>query len=60
MDKGLTLRGGFTTANWATPNPAANLTTLDAQGLGRGLVITGTQAAIPAVTVERSAITGGT
>ena len=59
VDKGLTLRGGFTTANWATPNPAANLTTVDAQGLGRGVVISGTLAAAPAVTVESLRVTGG-
>ena len=59
VEKGLSLRGGFTTAAWATPNPSANPTTVDAQGLGRGLVITGTQAAVPAVTVEGLRITGG-
>ena len=32
-----TLRGGFTTANWATPNPVANQTTVRRRrGLGRG------------------------
>jgi len=41
ISKTVTIRGGYTTANWATPNPAANLTTLDAQGLGRVLYITG-------------------
>jgi hypothetical protein len=56
LDKGLALRGGFTPANWAAPNPAANPTTLDAQGRGRGLVVTGTQAL---VTVEGLRITGG-
>ncbi|MDW8319455.1 MAG: choice-of-anchor Q domain-containing protein [Anaerolineae bacterium] len=56
LDKALTLRGGFTTANWTTPNPAANSTTVDAQGLGRGLVISGAQSA---VTVEGLRITGG-
>ncbi len=59
LDKGLTVRGGFTTANWVTPNPATNLTTVDAQGLGRGLVISGTVSAAPAVTVEGLRITGG-
>ncbi|MCX6028536.1 MAG: hypothetical protein NT169_04435 [Chloroflexi bacterium] len=59
LDKALNLRGGFTTANWTTPNPAANPTTLDAQGLGRGLVISGTVTAAPAVTVEGLRITGG-
>jgi hypothetical protein len=38
------------------PNPTVNLTTVDAQGLGRGLVITGTQSL---VTVEGLRITGG-
>jgi hypothetical protein len=56
LDKGLTVRGGFTTANWTTPNPAANPTTVDAQGLGRGLVITGTPAL---VTVEGLRVAGG-
>ena len=59
VGQSLTLRGGFTTANWATPNPAANPTTVDTQGLGRGLVISGTVAAAPAVTVEGLRITGG-
>ena len=59
VNKGLTLRGGFTTANWATPNPAANLTTVDAEGWAAGVVISGTVSAAPAVTVEGLRITGG-
>lgn len=60
VGKNLTLRGGFTTADWTTPNPAANPTTIDAQGLGRGLVISGTYPSpIPAVTVEGLRITKG-
>jgi parallel beta-helix repeat protein len=31
VNKNLTLRGGYTTSNWNTPDPAANLTTIDAQ-----------------------------
>jgi hypothetical protein len=42
IDTTLALRGGFTTANWTTPNPAANVTTLDAQGGGRGIFVAGT------------------
>jgi hypothetical protein len=30
LDKSLTIRGGFTTANWSSPDPATNVTTLDA------------------------------
>ena len=59
LDKKATVRGGFTTANWNTPNPSANLTTIDAQGLGRGLVISGTVTTAPAATVEGLRITGG-
>lgn len=39
IDKELTLRGGYTTTNWATSDPAANPTTLDARGQGRVMVI---------------------
>ena len=39
ISKTVTIQGGYTTANWSTPNPAANPTTLDAQGQGRVLVI---------------------
>lgn len=42
ISKTLTLQGGYTTNNWNTPDPVANPTTLDAQGLGRVMVITGT------------------
>jgi parallel beta-helix repeat protein len=41
VSKTVTIRGGYTTANWATPDPDANLTTLDAQGQGRVFYITG-------------------
>ena len=37
----VTIRGGFTSINWTRPNPGVNLTTLDAEGLGRVLVIIG-------------------
>jgi len=39
FNKGLTLRGGFTTTNWNTADPINNLTILDAQGHGRGVSI---------------------
>ena len=42
LTKTLTLRGGYTTANWTTPNPEANPTTLDAEGEGRVMVISPT------------------
>jgi len=55
ISKTVTIRGGYTTANWTMPDPAANPTTLDARGLGRVLVITGTITP----TVEGLRITGG-
>jgi hypothetical protein len=55
LDKGLTLRGGYTPSNWAVPNPDANPTTLDALGGGRVLYVTG--AISP--TIEGLRITGG-
>jgi hypothetical protein len=42
ITKSLTIRGGYTTADWTTPDFDANPTTLDAQGLGRVLVVSGT------------------
>jgi uncharacterized repeat protein (TIGR01451 family) len=39
LDKLLTIRGGYTTTNWTTPNPEANPTTLDARGQGRVMFI---------------------
>jgi len=41
IDENLTIRGGFTTSNWNTPNPEVNLTELLAAGQGRVAVITG-------------------
>jgi fibronectin-binding autotransporter adhesin len=55
ISKAVTIRGGYTTTNWAVSDPVANPTTLDAQGMGRVMVITGTIAP----TVEGLHITGG-
>ncbi|MBN2258165.1 MAG: hypothetical protein JW704_10125 [Anaerolineaceae bacterium] len=55
ISKTVTVRGGYTTSDWDTFNPEANPTTLDVQGLGRVLVITGTITPI----VEGLRITGG-
>jgi len=41
VDRSMSLRGGYTTGNWATPDPAAHPTILDAGGQGRVLVIIG-------------------
>lgn len=55
LSRTLTLRGGYTTTNWTTPDPVANPTTLDAQGLGRVLYVTGDNAPV----IEGLVITGG-
>jgi hypothetical protein len=55
INKSLTIQGGYTTSNWTTPDPEANPTSLDAQGQGRVLYITG--AITP--TIEGLRVTGG-
>ncbi len=61
ISKTVTVRGGYTFTNWITSDLAANPTTLDAGGLGRVLIITGTSGAGRAITptVEGLRITGG-
>ena len=51
----VTIRGGYTTAFTEPPDPDAHPTTIDANGLGRGLVISG----LVTVTVEGLHITDG-
>ena len=55
ISKTVTIRGGYTTADWATPDPAANPTTLAAGGLGRVISIVGNVTP----TIEGFIITGG-
>jgi len=55
ISKSLTIRGGYTTAFIAPPDPDANPTTLDAQGQGRVLYITGDISP----TIEGLRMTGG-
>ena len=55
ITKTVTIQGGYTTSDWDTSDPEAHPTTLDAQGLGRVLHITGDISPI----VEGLRITGG-
>lgn len=55
ISKTIVLRGGYTTTNWVVYDPQANLTTIDAQGLGRAFVIAGDISP----TLEGLRITGG-
>ncbi len=41
LDKDLTIRGGYTTSNWVTPDPETNLTEINAVALGRAMMIVG-------------------
>jgi uncharacterized repeat protein (TIGR01451 family) len=55
ISKTVTVQGGYTTTNWITPDLEANPTTLDAQGQGRVLFITGQISP----TIEGLRLTGG-
>jgi len=55
ISKTVTVRGGYTTISWATSDPNANPTMLDAQGKGRVLYVIGDISP----TIEGLRITGG-
>ena len=55
VPKPMSLRGGYTTTNWATPDPATQPTVFDAEGKGRVLVIIGDIA----TTLEGFRVTNG-
>jgi parallel beta-helix repeat protein len=63
ISRTVTIRGGYTTTNWTTPYPITQPTTLDAQGQGRVLYITGNPSASSgqaiSPTIEGLHITGG-
>lgn len=49
INQDVTLRGGYSTDNWAIPDPTANPTVLDARGAGRVAYITGAQEDVQAI-----------
>jgi len=55
ISKTVTIQGGYTTTNWTESYPVTQPTTLDAQGRGRVLYITGDIS----LTIESLRITGG-
>jgi parallel beta-helix repeat protein len=61
VSKTVTIRGGYTTANWTTSYPITQTTTLNAQEQGRVLFIAGAPAPDAGIspTVEGLRITGG-
>jgi len=52
ITKTLTVRGGYSTTNWLTNNPATNPTVLDAQGGGRVLYITASNVTLDGLTIK--------
>ncbi len=59
ITKSLTIAGGYTVTDWATPDPVANPTILDAQGQGRVLHAYDDSNAPITVTLRGLQITGG-
>ena len=55
ISKTITIQGGYTPTNWTTPHPITQPTTLDAQGQGRVIYVTGDIS----TTIEGLRITGG-
>ena len=59
ITRSLTLQGGYSPADWYTPDPIANRTIIDAQQQGRGISVVGTYNVHPQVTIDGFTITGG-
>lgn len=55
IDKALTLRGGYAPGDWSVSQPELYPTLLDAEGTGRVVYVTGSEA----VTLENLTLTGG-
>lgn len=61
ISKPLTVRGGYSPADWETPDPSGQPTVIDAQGQGRVFNIEASTTITPiSVTLEGISITGGT
>jgi len=54
----LTLRGGYSIADWEDANPQANQTVIDAQGGGRGILVRGARATVEGFTITRGDASG--
>lgn len=52
VNKNLTILGGYSTSNWSTANPTANLTVLDGQNARRGVAIVGSRTTARHINME--------
>lgn len=59
VDKGLTILGGYSTANWSTANPSVNLTVIDGQSTYRGVAAIGYLTATTYLDMEGFTIQNG-
>ncbi|MGD2146389.1 MAG: NosD domain-containing protein [Anaerolineae bacterium] len=59
ITESVTVRGGYTTSNWETPDPDSHPTTLDAGGTGRVAVIEWDNGRKVTVTLESLRLTNG-
>lgn len=57
ITESIVLRGGYTEGDWSTPDPASNVTIIDAENAGRGITVVGD--ASDAVTVAGFSIING-
>lgn len=57
LNRQITLRGGFSTADWETPGNDANVTVLDGHGVGRGVRILRTGPSEPAAALVMEGFT---
>lgn len=59
LDQTLTVRGGYTTTNWAVSETPTNTTVLDAQNAGRAILIsTGATATVESITLSNGNAAG--
>jgi hypothetical protein len=64
VDKSLTILGGYSTSNWSTANPSANLTVIDGQSSRRGVAVIRSQTTtfldMEGLTIQNSRVQGPT